>query len=125
VFVPKQYKSARDLFFVRCSIKASDGLLYPLAKSFIFINKPTVIIAFDSVDYIEFKRYEPVANSATRNFDMAVHVKGGGDEDSREYTFLSIDRSEYAFLIDYLTSKELKIKNPQVFSNTVFIRFVR
>jgi structure-specific recognition protein 1 len=53
---------------VRCSIKASDGLLYPLAKSFIFINKPTVIIAYEDIEFIEFKRYEPVANSASRSF---------------------------------------------------------
>jgi structure-specific recognition protein 1 len=63
VFVPKQYKSYRDTFCIKCSIKANEGLLYPLAKSFIFIHKPTVIISFDDVDYIEFKRYEPNANS--------------------------------------------------------------
>jgi hypothetical protein len=42
--------------------------LYPLAKSFIFINKPTVIIAYEDIEFIEFKRYEPVANSASRSF---------------------------------------------------------
>jgi hypothetical protein len=68
VFQPKQYLSSRDAHCVRCSIKASDGLLNPLAKSFIFINKPTVIIAYEDIEFIEFKRYEPVANSASRSF---------------------------------------------------------
>ena len=68
VFQPKQYLSSRDAHCVRCSIKASDGLLYLLAKSFIFINKPTVIIAYEDIEFIEFKRYEPVANSASRSF---------------------------------------------------------
>ena len=65
VFIPKQYQSAREQFSVRCSVKANDGLLYPLAKSFIFINKPTIIIKFEDIDYVEFKRYEPAANSGT------------------------------------------------------------
>lgn len=67
VFIPKQYQSAREQFSVRCSVKANDGLLYPLAKSFIFINKPTIIIKFEDIDYVEFKRYEPAANSGGNN----------------------------------------------------------
>ena len=38
---------------MRCSIKASDGLIYPLAKCFVFINKPTVIIAYEDIEFIE------------------------------------------------------------------------
>ena len=105
--------SARDAFCVRCSIKANDGLLYPLAKSFIFINKPTIIIPFEDVDFIEFKRYEPVANSATRNFDLVINVRAAAADETKEYVFLSIDRSEYAPLFDYLSSKEVRVKNPQ------------
>lgn len=116
VFIPKQYQSARDQFSVRCSLKANDGLLYPLAKSFIFINKPTVIIKFEDIDYVEFKRYEVAANSATRNFDLAVYVKesamGSDAKDrDREYVFMSIDRSEFVSLSDYIKTKEIKIKN--------------
>lgn len=117
VFVPKQYKSSRDTFSIKCSIKANEGLLYPLAKSFIFIHKPTVIISFDDIDYIEFKRYEPVANSATRNFDLSIYMKSSISREEgkdKDYTFLSIDRSEYSSLFDYLSVKEIKIKNPQV-----------
>ena len=32
----------------------------------------------------------------------------------KEYTFMSIDRSEYASLFDYIQSKEIKVRNPQV-----------
>ena len=40
---------------------------------------------------------------------------GSREDNSREkdYTFLSIDRSEYSSLFDYLNSKDIKIKNPQ------------
>mmetsp|Transcript_24435 Transcript_24435/g.35056 ORF Transcript_24435/g.35056 Transcript_24435/m.35056 type:complete len:489 (+) Transcript_24435:38-1504(+) len=113
VFIPKQYVSARDAFCVRCSIKANDGLLYPLAKSFIFIHKPTILIAFEDIDFIEFKRYEPVANSATRNFDLVVNVRAAAADETKEYAFLSIDRSEYSALFDYLSSKDIKVRNPQ------------
>jgi hypothetical protein len=32
----------------------------------------------------------------------------------KEYVFMSIDRSEYVSLFDYIQSKQIKIKNPQV-----------
>jgi len=52
---------------------------------------------------------------ATRNFDMLVILKNSavGSGESKEYMFMSIDRSEYASLFDYLKSKEIPIKNPQ------------
>mmetsp|Transcript_33183 Transcript_33183/g.73919 ORF Transcript_33183/g.73919 Transcript_33183/m.73919 type:complete len:412 (-) Transcript_33183:9-1244(-) len=114
VFVPKQFLSARDAHCVRCSIKANDGVLFPLAKSFIFINKPCVIIKFEDIDYAEFLRVEANANSATKNFDLAIHVKDTGDskDKDREFVFVSIDRSEYGPLSDYLNTKSIRIKNP-------------
>jgi structure-specific recognition protein 1 len=63
VFMPKQFLSAKGIHCIRCSIKANEGLLYPLAKSFIFIHKPTVIIQYEHIEIVEFYRYEPVANS--------------------------------------------------------------
>lgn len=71
VFIPKQFTSAREAFCVRCSIKANEGLLYPLAKSFIFIHKPTIIIKFEDILQVEFRRYEGVAN-AGKNFFRAI-----------------------------------------------------
>ncbi len=113
--MPKQFLSAKGVHCIRCSIKANDGLLYPLAKCFIFIHKPTIIVKFDDIELIEFKRYEPVANSATRNFDLMITLRDSavGPGESKEYMFMSIDRSEYASLFDYIQSKELKVKNPQ------------
>jgi structure-specific recognition protein 1 len=61
VFVPKQFISVREVASVKCSLKAQDGLIYPLAKSFIFIHKPTVLIPFDAIDTVEFERYEPAS----------------------------------------------------------------
>ena len=63
VFIPKHFETARGDHAVRCSLKANDGLLYPLSKAFIFINKPTIYINFDDVEAIDFKRYDRNANS--------------------------------------------------------------
>jgi structure-specific recognition protein 1 len=63
VFVPKHFISSRESNAIKCSLKANDGLLYPLAKSFIFIHKPTVIIKFEDVESIEFQRYDPTVIS--------------------------------------------------------------
>ena len=117
VYVPKTFKSFRDDFCFRCSHKTQDGLLYPLAKSMIFINKPTVVLTYDEIEQVEFQRYLPSANSATKNFDLLITVKrdanfaAGGKEIS--YQFTSIDRSEYNYIFDYFESKKLNIINPQ------------
>jgi Histone chaperone Rttp106-like len=61
--VPKQFLTTRGSHAIRCSLKANDGLLYPLAKSFIFINKPTIYIKYEDVEFCEFKRYDRASNS--------------------------------------------------------------
>lgn len=112
VFVPKQFKSFRDEFSVRCSVKTSDGLLYPLAKCLIFINKPTIMIKYDDIDTVEFQRLNVMANSATRSFDIEVVLKkkdGGGES---KYLFASVDRSEHKALTDFLSSRSVNIISP-------------
>lgn len=58
VFVPKLFKSFRDHQAVKCSLKRNDGLLYPLEKSIIFINKPTELIRYEDIEMCKFERYE-------------------------------------------------------------------
>lgn len=55
-------------------------------------------------------------HTATRNFDLAVYIKesavGADAKDrDREVVFMSIDRSEYVSLSDYIKTKEIKVKN--------------
>ena len=112
VFVPKLFKSFRDEFSVRCSVKTSEGRLYPLAKCLIFINKPTIMIKYDDIDTVEFQRLNVMANSATRSFDIEVVLKrkdGGGES---KYLFASVDRSEQKPLSDFLGSKGVSIISP-------------
>lgn len=63
VFQPQKFESVNGGFSIRCTVKANDGLLYPMAKSFIFIHKPTILIKFDDIEAVEFERYTPAANA--------------------------------------------------------------
>ena len=45
---------------MRCSLGAAEGHLYPLNKSFIFINKPAVYCPYDQVASVEFARVQQV-----------------------------------------------------------------
>lgn len=54
---------------------------------------------------------------ATRNFDLAITLKDSASAtvgETREFVFMSIDRSEYPYLSDYIRSKEIPVKNAQV-----------
>ena len=56
VFVSGGYRSSKEFKFVACAVGASEGHLYPLNKSFIFIHKPTKVIPFDEIATVEFQR---------------------------------------------------------------------
>ena len=111
VFIPKAFHSFRNDFAVRCNVKTAEGLLYPLAKTLIFINKPTILAKYDDIDYIEFQRVTQVANSASRSFDMHVTLKKvhSGPVSDTQYLFSSIDRSEYSGPYDFFESKKISI----------------
>jgi structure-specific recognition protein 1 len=66
-FIPKQFIAANGGHSIRCSIKANDGLLYPLAKAFVFVHKPTLVIKFEDIESVDFDRYNPAANSGILN----------------------------------------------------------
>jgi hypothetical protein len=72
-----------------------------------------------------FNNNKANSSSATRNFDLQVTLKDSavGSGEAKEYIFMSIDRSEYASLFDYIKSKEIPIKNPQEVRIELYIRF--
>lgn len=47
----------------------------------------------------------------TRNFDLCVSLKSVAGETTKPYIFSGIDRSEYASLYSFLSTKKLRIKN--------------
>lgn len=46
---PGNFRSCQDGYAVKSSLKAEDGLLYPLEKGFFFLPKPPTLILHDEV----------------------------------------------------------------------------
>lgn len=87
-------------------MKANEGYLYPLEKSFLFIPKPPTFIPHSEIGVVTFSRIGTTSGTSSRTFDMKFHMKGGND-----IQFSSINREEYANLEDFLKSKKIKIKS--------------
>jgi len=103
VYVPGKFRSAQDLPCLKCALKASEGLLYPMEKNFVFIHS--------------FQRYSGQGMAATKNFDCTVSLKGGGGGKGRgggggegkDLVFSGIMREEYAPLLAFLGTKKLTV----------------
>ena len=122
VFIPGKFANANQQSCVKCALRANEGLLYPLEKQFVFIHKPPVLIRFNEVESVEFQRYAG-GQGSTRNFDLAVMLKGSASSGSgsHEYIFSGIDRSDYQGLYNFLSSKNISIKNLQETSPEVVV----
>ena len=46
---PGKFRSCQDGYAVKSSLKAEDGVLYPLVKTFLFLPKPPTLILHDEV----------------------------------------------------------------------------
>jgi structure-specific recognition protein 1 len=92
---------------LRCSLKTNDGFLFPLDKSFFFIANKPVMVEFERISSIEFNRVDKSSGSASRTFDITVHVKDG----SGPHQFVNLQRSDYKELFRFLTAKKIRIKN--------------
>jgi len=116
VFIPGKFTNAYQQPCVKCALRANEGHLYPLEKSFVFIHKPPLLVRFDEVESVEFQRYNYAGkHGSTRNFDLCVELKSSlGDINGfnrREFVFSGIDRSDYGGLYNFLSGKKIKIKN--------------
>jgi structure-specific recognition protein 1 len=113
VFIPGKFNNANQQACLSCSVRANEGLLYPLEKQFVFIHKPPIVVRFNEIESVEFQRYAG-GQGSTRNFDLCVNLKAsvtvGG---VKEYTFSGIDRTDYSSLYSFLSSKKITIKNLQ------------
>ncbi|GAB2285560.1 FACT complex subunit ssrp1 [Dionaea muscipula] len=102
---PGKFRSCQDGYAVKSSLKAEDGVLYPLEKSFFFLPKPPTLILHEEIDYLEFERHA-AGGSNMHYFDLLVKLKT-----EQEHLFRNIQRNEYHNLFDFISSKGLKILN--------------
>ncbi|XP_031488405.1 FACT complex subunit SSRP1-like isoform X1 [Nymphaea colorata] len=104
---PGKFRSAQDGLAVKSSLKAEDGILYPLEKGFFFLPKPPTLILHDEIEYVEFERHGAGgAVMSSHYFDLLVKLKS-----EQEHQFRNIQRNEYHNLFDFISSKGLKILN--------------
>ncbi|XP_065879503.1 FACT complex subunit SSRP1-like [Euphorbia lathyris] len=102
---PGKFRSCQDGYAVKSSLKAEDGLLYPLEKSFFFLPKPPTLILHEEIDYFEFERHS-AGGSNMQYFDLLIRLKT-----EQEHLFRNIQRNEYHNLFDFISEKGLKIMN--------------
>ncbi len=107
VTVPGSYTSRHHQAGVSCSLKASEGHLYPLEKCFLFITKPTVYIPLSEIAYTTFSRVGGASTSSSRTFDLTFTLRGGNGE----HQFSNINREEQKALEDFIKVKGIKIKD--------------
>ncbi len=118
----KDFSSHHQQSGVKCSIKANEGHLFCLDKSFMFVPKPATYISFDTISVIVMSRVGG-AVSASRTFDITVMTKNGGTEHqfsninryvlyaSRLTQLMYPPREEQKPLEDFFQAKNLKVRN--------------
>ncbi|CCJ29353.1 unnamed protein product [Pneumocystis jirovecii] len=105
IITPSTFRSYRDHAAVKCSMKASEGNLFCLDRSFLFIPKPSIWIPMSEISHVTLSRIN-TSLSASRTFDLTFSLKGGV-----YYQFSNINREEQKLLEDFIKSKNIKIKN--------------
>ncbi|XP_072977188.1 FACT complex subunit SSRP1-like [Typha angustifolia] len=104
---PGKFRSCQGGYAVKSSLKAEDGILYPLEKGFFFLPRPPTLILHDEIDYVEFERHGAGGSSVSSHyFDLLVKLKN-----DQEHLFRNIQRNEYHNLFDSINAKGLKIMN--------------
>ena len=102
----KDFISHHQQSGVKCSVKASEGYLFCLEKSFMFVPKPAQYIPFENVSIIVLSRIGG-ALAASRTFDVTITLKSG----LGEHQFSNINREEQKPLEDFFDAKQLIVRN--------------
>ena len=106
IIVPSGFKSAEMKEALKWSVKAMEGYLYPLRKSLFFIHKPVAYIKHSDIQHWEFARVSEFAAHSSKSFDCTVVSKKGD-----WITFSGLEKQEYNIFMEYLKSKNIKIKS--------------
>lgn len=108
LIVPSSFQSRFLQAGVSCSLKASEGYLYPLDRCFLFVTKPTVYIPYTEVSSVTMSRTS-TGVSASRTFDLEVNLRGT----NQSHIFANIDKEEQETIERYCQEKGLRIKNEE------------
>lgn len=113
----KDFVSHHNMSGVKCSIKANEGLLFCLDRSFMFVPKPATYIAIEQIANITMSRVGG-ALAASRTFDITVTMKSG----MGEHQFSNINREEQQPLEDFFKAKGIKFKNEMLEDTSTLLK---
>jgi structure-specific recognition protein 1 len=105
----KDFSSHHNMAGVKCSIKANEGSLYCLDKSFMFVPKPATYIQLESIQMITMSRVGG-ALAASRTFDITISQKTGGD-----FQFSNINREEQQPLEKFFKVRKVRRLRPRCY----------
>lgn len=107
---PGAFQSSSDQACVKCNVKATEGLLYPLDKSLLWVSKQPIYIPYSDVHQVIFSRVglggATAGVTSAKTFDLRVNTRSGA-----EHTFASIQREEHDRLNAHFSEKKLRVKN--------------
>ncbi|CAO1613041.1 unnamed protein product [Parajaminaea phylloscopi] len=107
--VPSSFSSSTEQASVKCNVKATEGLLYPLDKAMLWVSKQPIHVPYSDVHQIIFSRVGlggAAGVTSSKTFDMRVNTRSGA-----EHTFASINREEHDRLNAHFAERKLRIKN--------------
>lgn len=108
---PGSFTSTSDQSSVKCNVKATEGLLYPLDKSILWVSKQPIWISHTDIHQVIFSRVglggATAGVTSSKTFDLRVLTRATG----QEHTFAAIQRDEYDKLNAHFADKRLRIKN--------------
>ncbi|KAI0232614.1 FACT complex subunit [Massospora cicadina] len=102
------YSSNHGASAFKCSLKANEGHLYPLERSFLFVPKPPMEIPHSEIGSLSFSRVGAGSVASSRTFDLKFNLKGG-----TSFQFSSINKEELKNIERYLRAKNLRFKDEQ------------
>ncbi|KAG7195824.1 FACT complex subunit [Scheffersomyces spartinae] len=108
LIVPGSFQSRFLQPGISCSLKASEGYLYPLDRCFLFVTKPTIYIPFSEISTVTMSRTGGGVG-ASRTFDLEISLRGS----NQGHVFGSIDREEQETIEAYCESKGLRVRNEE------------
>lgn len=113
----KDFVSHHNMNGVKCSIKANEGLLFCLDKSFMFVPKPATYVQIESIQSITMSRVGG-ALAASRTFDITMTLKGG----QGEHQFSNINREEQQPLEAFFQAKGIRFKNEMLDDSSTLLK---
>lgn len=97
-----EYQSDNGFNCMTCNHKGAYGCLFPLKKSFLFVDKPVVWTPYDQVETVYFQS----SIMRGKSFDFIIKTKIG-----QALEFTNIQRDDYQPLFEYLKKVGIKIEN--------------